>query len=169
MLAKSFNAVIDGEISVLVLGSMPGVKSLEQQQYYAHPRNAFWPIMNELLNLNRDLSYAEQLTQLNWQGVGLWDVYGQCYREGSLDASIDQASIEFNPIVDVLSSHPDIKCIACNGQAAYKAMLKYKKQTNKSLWSNVEIKVFPSTSPANAAMNFDEKLACWSVITQYLQ
>lgn len=88
---------------------MPGKESLKQQEYYAHPQNSFWYIMGELFNAGRDLPYPERLKRLRDNGVALWDVAGQCIREGSLDSSIIHASVVANDFVALYERCPDIR------------------------------------------------------------
>lgn len=93
---------------MLILGSMPGVRSLQEQQYYAHPRNAFWPIMAVVFSLGSELSYTERCTRLMEQRMAVWDVLKGCYREGSLDSAILPDSEEANDFEGLLQSYPTI-------------------------------------------------------------
>ena len=116
MIAKSFNAQVATDCRILILGSMPGKTSLSEQQYYAHPRNAFWPIMQAILGIPSSMNYPQRIDAIKKYGVGLWDVYHQCYRPGSLDAAIDKRSVQFNAIGPLIKQLPNLSCIACNGQ-----------------------------------------------------
>ena len=149
---------------VLILGSMPGVKSLDDNQYYAHPRNAFWPIMATLLSSNEELNYKQRKQLLINNKIALWDVLKSCYREGSLDSNIDHSTIEANDFNLFLAKHKQIKTIFFNGGEAEKL---FKKYVIKDL-NNKEIQYFklPSTSPAHAAMTFEQKLASWQIIVK---
>lgn len=84
----SFPPVVDAGTRVLILGSMPGARSLAEHEYYAHPRNLFWPLMDDLFGIERTWPYERRLAALLARGLGLWDVLRHCEREGSLDASI---------------------------------------------------------------------------------
>ena len=163
MYSQSFKAEVDKGCQILILGSMPGIKSLDEQQYYAHPRNAFWPIMQSLFSIDLNAIYEQRLQQMKSRGLGLWDVYAECERPGSLDSSINVQSIRFNPIVELLTDYPSIHTLACNGGAAHKAVLKYLKQQVFDI-SNIQILALPSTSPAYAAMRFEQKLERWQLL-----
>ena len=86
----------DPHARILILGSMPGEASLRAQEYYAHPRNAFWPIMGQLFEFDPGLPYPERVRYLITARVAVWDVLATCHREGSLDAEIDDASSTVN-------------------------------------------------------------------------
>ena len=145
---------------------MPGVKSLDENQYYAHPRNAFWPIMIRLLNAHEELSYTQRKQLLINNKIALWDVLESCYREGSLDSNIDHSTIEANDFNHFLKQHKQVKTIFFNGGEAEKLFEKY---VVKEL-EDRQIKYFrlPSTSPAHAAMSFDGKLSKWQMIKEFI-
>ncbi|MDO6452753.1 DNA-deoxyinosine glycosylase [Neptunomonas phycophila] len=159
---QSFDAAIGDDPHLLILGSIPGVKSLQEHAYYAHPRNAFWPIMTHLYQLDSHAPYQEKLSQLNAAGVALWDVAQECVRPGSLDSNIKQNSVIANPIQALLTQYPSINAIAFNGQAAAKLF----KRHHSALLENelFQFYTLPSTSPAHASLNFEAKLKAWSVI-----
>jgi hypoxanthine-DNA glycosylase len=158
---ESFPFVAEADARVLILGSMPGVESLRQQQYYAHPRNAFWPIMAELFGFDANLPYAQRLQALRSNRVALWDVAHRCVRPGSLDSDIEHASVEPNDFEALLQSHPDIRDICFNGR---KACELFRRLVAPKLESVPERHLLPSTSPAHAAMRFSEKLTQWRLI-----
>lgn len=136
----------------LILGSIPGVISLKQQTYYAHPRNAFWPIMQALFAQD-GLSGSELVLA---QKIGLWDVIGSCYREGSLDSAISQE--EANDFSLLYTHYPTIRRVFFNGR---KAFATYKRQVG---FDDVRtFSVLPSTSPAHT-ISFEKKLAAWQSI-----
>lgn len=163
-LSYSFPPLVGKAPKVLVLGSMPGVASLEAQQYYAHPRNAFWPIMEALFDLDIGASYEERCQQLTEAGVAVWDVLKACHRPGSLDQHIDPDSIEANDFNVFLSQHPDIQAVCFNGSKAEQVF-------RRSVLANLSVvpilEKLPSTSPAHAAMRFEQKLEAWRRITAY--
>lgn len=164
--AESFPYVAKHDAKVLVLGSIPGQASLKQVQYYAHPRNAFWPIMQAILGLPSELDYTDRLTALKEHKVALWDVAHQCHRPGSLDSRIDQQTVVPNTIETFLANHPDVKLIAFNGQAASKLFKRHFPALVKS--DLIQQVTLPSTSPAHASLSFAEKLEAWQVIAKYL-
>ena len=143
---------------ILILGSMPGEASLAAQQYYAHKRNAFWPIMAELFGFAVTLPYPQRLQKLLENRVGLWDVLAGCRRRGSLDTAILEP--EPNDLAGLLQTHPQLRHIYCNGTAAMQFLRRY--QPGLTL----PVTRLPSTSPAHAGMNFQQKLLHWRQITE---
>lgn len=148
--------VLDANTRVLVLGSFPGVASLRAQQYYGHPQNQFWRILGALWGLPLPaMAYPERVAAALAHGLGVWDVYGACEREGSLDANIQNA--ELNDFAWVLRSCPLLEAIAHNGGESFR----HARHTEKL---GVPVYKLPSTSPANAGWSFDRKLAAWSEV-----
>ncbi|MVW72050.1 DNA-deoxyinosine glycosylase [Bordetella sp. 15P40C-2] len=145
---------------VLVLGTMPGVKSLREQQYYAHPRNAFWPIAAQVLEFDAHADYAARCMALTNAGIALWDVLQACERQGSLDANIQAETAVPNDFQAFLHAYPDIERVCFNGG---KAAALYRRHVLPTLAVTRELQYFdlPSTSPAHAAMSQQEKLARW--------
>lgn len=113
MRLSGFEPIVDGDCRVLVLGTMPGVASLQKQQYYGHPRNAFWPIMAALTEEALPEEYQARKLMLLRHGIALWDVCQSCEREGSLDSNI--LCEHPNPIVPLLKSTLSIRALAFNG------------------------------------------------------
>jgi len=145
--------VVDAGTRLVVLGSFPGVASLQAQQYYGHPRNHFWPILSALWDLDlRALPYEARLDILRERGLGLWDVYAACRREGSLDSAIEAA--EPNDLAGLRERAPGLRAIAHNGGESARAM-KLTGALGLPVWR------LPSTSPANASWSFERKLAAW--------
>lgn len=163
-----FPCVAASDAHVLILGSMPSVASLEAVQYYAHPRNAFWPIMGELLGFDARLPYAERLEALKNNRVALWDVAYRCIRPGSLDSNIDRDSIEPNDFAAFFQGHADIRAIFFNGTTAESLFRKLVLPTLSESIRNLPMQRLPSTSPAHAARDFTAKLAAWEVVRRTL-
>ena len=153
-------AVVDADTRLIVLGSFPGVASLQAQQYYGHPRNHFWPILSALWRVDfKTATYPERLEAARAHGLGLWDVYASCEREGSLDSAIANARV--NDLASLLRRAPKLEAIAHNGGESARAM-----RVTRVL--GLPVYRLPSTSPANASWNFERKLAAWrAVFEQY--
>lgn len=155
-----FPPSIDEHCTRLILGSMPGEASLRQQQYYAHPRNAFWPIMGKLLGFTPETTtYEERLGILLSHGIALWDTVGTCARRGSLDSNIDV--IALNDFTEFLTRYSRISHVYFNGKTSYNFFIKYNRNLHNK---NIILNVLPSSSPACAVLNMSEKLHKWSII-----
>lgn len=163
----SFSPVVDANTRVMVLGSMPGVTSLNACEYYAHPRNVFWRQMGTIFSFDPVCSYPKRLRYLLDNNLGLWDVVARCIRPGSLDSHIDRASVELNDFENLFEKHPKIKAVLFNGQ---KSAQLFKPVARRLAGQPVDLKmhVMPSTSPAYAAMSAEKKLECWSRIIKAL-
>ena len=161
-LCHSFPPAAKPGARALILGSMPGVASLHANQYYAHPRNLFWPFMGVLLGATPDLPYEQRLARLNEQGVALWDVLASCERAGSLDGSIARESEIPNDFATLLASQPKLERICLNGSKAAQAFERHVAKPNPQLIAGLQIINLPSTSPANAGKTYEAKLAAWS-------
>ena len=157
---SSFPPIIDRESKILILGSIPGVKSLEMQQYYAHPQNLFWKIIFHLFNEDFTTNYDEKINILKRNKIALWDVIDTCERKGSLDSTIRNE--EANDIRQLIKNHPNIKAIFCNGQKSFKNLQKIIQKEE-----GIPIFVLPSTSPLYT-ISFEKKLAEWNVIKSVL-
>jgi double-stranded uracil-DNA glycosylase len=149
---------------VLILGTLPGPVSLEKRQYYAQSRNAFWPIMGALFGAGPELAYRERLRNLRESGVALWDVCRSAYREGALDASIDPGSIVPNDLAGFLRTHTAIRVICFNGQTAARLYRQLVLPRLPEALRDLHCEILPSTSPAYAAMRYEQKLAKWQVV-----
>jgi hypoxanthine-DNA glycosylase len=148
--------VVDAQTRLVVLGSFPGVASLKAQQYYGHPQNQFWKIMGLLWGLPLpQMPYAERLGAMLAHRVGLWDVYGACEREGSLDSAIRQG--ELNDFAWLQAQCPQLQAIAHNGGESFK----HARHTERL---GLPVFKLPSTSPANASWSFERKLAAWKEV-----
>ena len=155
-LLQGLGPVVGADTRLVVLGSFPGVASLAAQQYYGHPRNHFWLILSAAWKLDlMPLPYAQRIEVMRARGVGLWDVYACCEREGSLDSAIEQA--RFNDLASLQERAPRLQAIAHNGGESARAI-----KHTQSL--GVAVHRLPSTSPANASWSFERKLAAWRAV-----
>ena len=157
---SSFAPIISTTSRILILGSVPGVKSLEMQQYYAHPQNQFWKIVFELIGEDFSKDYETRIETIRKNNIALWDVIDTCEREGSLDTKIRNE--EHNDITKILNDHPSISVIFCNGQKSFKNL---KKILGKE--SEIPVFVLPSTSQLHT-ISFDKKLKEWEIIKTFL-
>lgn len=157
---QGFAPLMASGARIIVLGTMPGVASLRQQQYYAHPRNAFWPIAASVCGFDPQASYAARSEALVSSGIALWDVLQACERPGSLDANINLNSIVPNDFESFFRKNPGIVRVCFNGG---KAAALYRRYVLPALTIACELQYveLPSTSPAHAAMRREEKLAVW--------
>lgn len=146
---------------VLVLGSMPGAASLAAGEYYAHPRNAFWPIMGALCGAGPDLPYPRRLARLRAGGIALWDVLHSCERDGSLDSAIrDERANDFSAF---FAAHPGIRRVFFNGAKAEAA---FRRHALPALPVPPLMLRLPSTSPAYAGLGLAAKCLAWRVVTE---
>lgn len=155
---RSFPPVAESDATVLILGSMPGKESLKHNQYYAHPQNAFWKIMGELVGARRELPYPERLLKLTAAHIALWDVLKTCEREGSLDSDIQNETA--NDFAAFFKAHPLITHVFFNGAKAEHSFNKFVR--GRHALPQLEFTRLPSTSPAHAGMRYGEKLKLWS-------
>ena len=151
---SSFPPIEPRSARILVLGTMPGVASLEAQQYYAHPRNAFWAIMGSTLGFDHACAYPDRVEHLKANHIAVWDVLANCRREGSLDSNIKDEHP--NDFAGFFARHRNIERILLNGGYASKLFRKYVKAPE-----TVEVIAMPSTSPANARMRLEQKRELW--------
>lgn len=161
---KSFAPSIDNNSHILILGSMPGVKSLEEQQYYAHPQNRFWKVMGAICNEPKlhEFDYDLKLKTLLKNNIALWDTIKSCKREGSLDSDIQNETP--NDIRKLLKKYPYIKTICLNGNKSYSAFKKY----FPDLLEKYNCYKMPSTSPANARYSLDKLITDWNNFSSLL-
>jgi double-stranded uracil-DNA glycosylase len=160
-LDRCFPPIAGPDAHTLILGSLPGRKSLEAQQYYAHPQNAFWKLMARIFDFDPALSYAERTRLLQRHGIALWDVFAAAERPGSLDSDIVHDSAEANDFRDFFREHPRIRRVFFNGR---KSEAIYRQRVLPSIvaeFPDMEYFSLPSTSPAHAGMTFASKLARW--------
>lgn len=148
--------VIGPETRLLVLGSFPGVASLRAQRYYGHPQNQFWKILGALWSVDlMALPYEQRLDAVRAHGLGIWDVYGACEREGSLDTAIRHA--ELNDFAWLQQQCPQLRAVAHNGGESFR-------HAKHMQALGLPVHPLPSTSPANASWSFERKLAAWGEV-----
>lgn len=148
--------IADANTRLLVLGSFPGAASLRAQQYYGHPQNAFWKILGVLWGLPlMQADCAQRIAALHAHGLGVWDVYASCVREGSLDADIRDA--ELNDFAALRARCPQLQAIAHNGGESFR-------HARHTRAFGLPVHRLPSTSPANASWSFERKLAAWAEV-----
>ena len=148
--------IVSSNTRLLVLGSFPGAASLAQRQYYAHPQNKFWPILEAIWPSSPRITCASSYEiRSKWlldRGLGVWDVYASCERKGSLDTAIRHAQV--NDFASLLQRCPQLKAIAHNGGESYK-------HAKYTAALGLPVYPLPSSSPANASWSFERKLAAW--------
>jgi TDG/mug DNA glycosylase family protein len=159
----SFQPIADKSAQVLILGSMPGVLSLKANQYYAHPRNAFWPIMASLYEFNLHSTYDNRVQSLKESHIAVWDVLHTCIRTGSLDSAIVNGSRIANDFRSFFKLHPNIKLIAFNGSEAEKSFKTYVLRAldlREVGMDDVTFVRLPSSSPAHT-QTLQQKIEAW--------
>ena len=166
--ATGFPPVEPRRARTLILGTLPSAESIRQGQYYAHPRNAFWPIVGELFGAGREVPYPARLRKLAANGVMLWDVLHAADRPGSLDSAIHPRRLAPNAIPELIARHPELERIVFNGAPAEALFRRHVAKTCGDLLAGVELVRLPSTSPAHAARTFAQKLAAWRAALQPL-
>lgn len=145
--------ICNSRTQILILGSFPGVASLAAAQYYAHPRNQFWPLLSSVLDLPLvEMSYPERLQSLLDRGIGLWDVIDHCRRIGSLDSAIRDSRA--NDFARLHNECPGLYRVCFNGKTSGKFAPEFAAAGYQTL-------LLPSSSPANAQLNFAQKQAIW--------
>jgi hypoxanthine-DNA glycosylase len=161
MHSVGFPPIARDDARVLILGSLPGAESLRRRQYYAQPRNHFWRIMDALYGASPALPYEERAAVLVTHGIALWDVCAAAFRVGSLDSAIEGDTVEVNDFASFYASHPRIVRVCCNGTTSVEL---YRRRVLPALpppWDALAPARLPSTSPAHAAMSFEQKLERW--------
>jgi len=155
-ISRGLPPVTGAEPLILILGSFPSVLSLERSEYYGNPKNRFWVVMEELFAIPAALPYPERTLRITLEGVALWDVVRGCTREGSADSRIRHPVP--NDIASFVRAHPTIRLIALNGSTAGRLYHRFAELPG------IPSVTLPSTSPANAAVTFGEKVHAWRVI-----
>jgi len=165
---SGFPPIARKDAKILILGSMPGAESLRRQQYYAHPRNAFWPVMMSLLGVDPELDYRHKSKILIENRIAVWDTLKACIRSGSLDTAIVNASIEVNDFSLFFQQHVSIRYVFFNGRKSEQLFRRYAMKALPEQGRTLEYHVLPSTSPAMASLTRQEKTECWRLLIEKL-
>lgn len=160
--ARGFPPVASADAQVLILGSLPGEKSIAMQQYYAQRQNTFWRIMGELCGAAPEHDYAVRLERLKAAGIALWDVLAAGERRGSLDSAIVPSTVIVNDFRSFFDVHPGIRFVSFNGRKAADLYRRWVLPTLPPELAGLETQLLPSTSPAHASLRFEQKLELWS-------
>ena len=152
-----FPPIARTDATILVLGTMPGKASLQARQYYAHGRNSFWKLVAAILGFEVSSPYDERVASLIAARIAVWDVLKRCTRESGLDSDIDDPVP--NNFAEFFKTHRQIDQVCFNGR---KAENLYKTHVLESIATPFDYRRLPSTSPANASLSFENKLAAWS-------
>lgn len=157
---NSFKPIIDENSKIIILGSIPSVKSLKNNEYYGNPRNQFWKLIYSIFNEEMENEYSKRIDYILRHKIALWDVISNCFRPGSLDTSIRNASI--NDFETLFKEHPNIKYIFFNGAKAENLFMKNidRKQIEDKLLFKL-----PSSSPARA-IPLQEKIKYWKKLKE---
>ena len=150
----SFDPISNSDTTILILGTMPGDKSLELGEYYGHPRNKFWKIISTITENNLPLTYTDKKELLLKTKIGIWDVAHKANRKGSLDSAIEDE--EPNDLDNFIARHKNLKVIGFNGTKSQALFDKYFDRQ-----SGLKYISLPSTSPANTGIDFDNICKQW--------
>jgi len=168
MFVRSFPPLAIPSARVLILGSMPGVASLQKNEYYAHPRNAFWVIMGKLFDCGADVPYGERVARLQQRDIAVWDVLQCCVREGSLDSDIARDSETANDLRGFFRAHTQLHYVFFNGNKAQQVFRKHLEGDVQREFPQLVFSRLPSTSPAHAGMSLPDKLQAWGAVAERL-
>jgi double-stranded uracil-DNA glycosylase len=159
---SAFAPIVFPDTRILILGSLPGEASLAAQRYYAHPQNQFWRLTGAVVGREdlASLDYEARLEALTGAGIGVWDTIASATRKGSLDAVIREA--QHASLTDLTATLGQLRAVAFNGGTAARIGRQLLEGTPLALID------LPSSSPAYAAMSFDEKRKCWLALQQFL-
>jgi len=163
---QCFPPIAKRDAEILILGSLPGRKSLEMQQYYAHPQNAFWRLIAKIFDAPWPLPYTRRVRILTAHRIALWDVLAAAERPGSLDSSIVHASALANEFAAFFRAHPKIRRVFFNGRKAEELYRRFVLPGLSSEFATMRYVSMPSTSPAHAGMTFAKKLERWRKIKE---
>ena len=160
-----FPPIARDDARLLILGTMPSRASLAASRYYAHPRNAFWPILTGLLQLDAP-DYAARAAAVKARGIAIWDVLQACFRSGSLDSAIDESSVVPNDFAGFYRRHPLIRRVFFNGARAESLYRRHVLPCLQEPAATLPLQRLPSTSPAHAGMSLEQKAAAWRAILE---
>ena len=165
MIENILPAIVDASTKVLIVGSMPGVQSLQKQQYYGNPRNHFWPIIASLTGNAVPERYEDRIALVKRYHIGLWDVIKECERKGSLDSNIKQEVP--NDFEELFAKYPQIEAVVFNGTKAYQV---FQKHVGEDVLQGRILYKMPSTSPVPGRYNktLIEKQEIWAQISKYI-
>jgi double-stranded uracil-DNA glycosylase len=161
---ECFPPIAGKQARTLILGSLPGQKSLQMQQYYAHPQNAFWKIILQLFDVPSPQPYTRRVKVLTDHHIALWDVLAAAERPGSLDSAIVHASARANDFEGFFRAHPQIRRVFFNGRKAEEMYRRFVLPGLGPEFEELRYECLPSTSPAHAGMTFARKLEHWARI-----
>lgn len=164
---RCFAPIVDRNARTLILGSLPGRKSLEMQQYYAHPQNAFWKLMAALFEWDPASGYAQRVRLLKKNRIAVWDVCAAAVRPGSLDSAIMSATV--NDFAKFFRRHPGTDRVFFNGRKSEEIFRRRVLPKIATEFPHIGYAVLPSTSPAHASLSFELKLARWRAIVDRSQ
>ena len=162
--ATSFDPIAAPDARVLILGSLPSQLSLQKREYYGNPQNVFWQVMGELFDAGPEMPYADRADTLKRCGIAVWDVLHSSVRPGSMDAAIDQSTATPNDFQMFFDGHPMLELLCFNGQKAAELYERLVAPQGIGTIDSLEYRTMPSTSPAYASMQYDEKVRQWSAI-----
>jgi TDG/mug DNA glycosylase family protein len=149
---------------ILVLGSFPSRLSLERKEYFANPRNRFWPLVETLLGIPSDLPYRERAVLLSSRGIALWDVIGSCSREGSGDSAIRDPVV--NDIPGFIRAHPSLSLVVLNGGTAGRL---FRRTMGTGILPPIRVVILPSTSPANVRFTLPKLAERWRILGDFAE
>jgi hypoxanthine-DNA glycosylase len=163
---RCFPPIAGRDARTLILGSLPGQRSLQMQQYYAHPHNAFWKLIAAILEADARASYVSRVRLLRKNRIAVWDVLEAAERPGSLDSSIVHASALANDFAKFFRAHRHIRRVFFNGRKAEELYRRFVLPKLGEEFSYIQYQGLPSTSPAHAGMPFAKKLERWRRIKE---
>lgn len=146
---------------------MPGKASLQAGQYYAHPRNRFWPVLEAVWNIPATADYAARVRATRLAGIAVWDVLASCQRRTSLDSDIDRESMVFNDFAGFFREHAAIRAIAFNGGTAEQLFRRHVLPGLAPQLQQLPMLRMPSTSPAHAGLSLAGKCRAWSALAAF--